>query len=42
MAKLLTDASYKPRDKKAERAKGINRGGFLDLTPKATSVKKGK
>jgi hypothetical protein len=35
MAKLITDASYKTRDKKAEQSKGLNRGGFIDLTPKA-------
>jgi len=33
MAKLITDASYGKRDKKAEKAKGINGGGFIDLTP---------
>jgi hypothetical protein len=36
MAKMIVDASYKLRDKKAEKAKGINRGGFVDLTPKVT------
>jgi len=36
MAKLVTDKDYKPRDKKAEKAKGINMGGFVDITPKKT------
>jgi len=40
MGKLITDTSYKPRDKKAEKAKGINRGGFIDLTKPKTA--KGK
>lgn len=40
MAKLITDASYQPRDKKAEKAKGINRGGFIDLTSKPTKGKR--
>jgi len=39
MAKLITDASYKQRDKVAERKTGKNGGGFIDLTPKA---KRGK
>jgi hypothetical protein len=34
MAKLITDASYKTRDKVKERKEGKNRGGFIDLTPK--------
>jgi len=39
MAKLITDASYKPRDKAAERKTGRNGGGYTDLTPK---TKRGK
>jgi len=39
MAKLITDASYTKRDKKAEKAKGLNGGGFIDLTPKAAKGK---
>lgn len=36
MAKLLTDASYKPRDKKKEVAEakaGKAKPGYMDLTP---------
>jgi len=35
MAKLITDASYKKRNKKLEATKGINSGGYMDLTPKS-------
>lgn len=37
MAKLITNSDYKPRDKKAEKEKGLNSGGFIDLTPKKTT-----
>ena len=39
MAKLITDASYTKRDKAAERKTGRNRGGYTDLTPKATKAR---
>ena len=34
-SKIITDADYKRRDKEAERKTGKNKGGFVDLTPKA-------
>lgn len=42
MGKLITDASYTPRDKKAEGSKGFIDLTPVTLTPEAKAPGKGK